>query len=126
MKCVVSGSFRKFYQGIIQVIEDFERCGIEVLSPKISEVMNPENEFVILKSDPTNDIETLERSHLEKIREADFLYIYNPGGYIGKSVAMELGWALALNKPVYALEEPDDTVLSKFVMVKSPQEICQR
>ncbi|CAM3202243.1 nucleotide pyrophosphohydrolase [Vibrio diazotrophicus] len=55
---------------------------------------------------------------LQRIREADITYILNFGGYVGKSVAMDIGYALGLGKPVYALEpiaDPDITHLLKRV-----------
>jgi nucleoside 2-deoxyribosyltransferase len=125
MKCVVSGSFRKFYDAIAGLVEDFEKCGIEVLSPSKSKIVKSQEEFVILESDKTDDIEILERNHLNAIKEADFLYIYNPEGYMGESTIMELGWALAMDKPVYSLEKSKDLALAKFIKVKSPADICK-
>ncbi|HAS6371128.1 TPA: nucleotide pyrophosphohydrolase [Vibrio vulnificus] len=61
---------------------------------------------------------------LQRIREADFIYILNFSGYVGKSVAMDIGYALGLGKPVYALEpisDPDITHLLK--RVAKPDEI---
>ncbi|NIY94640.1 nucleotide pyrophosphohydrolase [Vibrio diazotrophicus] len=61
---------------------------------------------------------------LQRIREADITYILNFGGYVGKSVAMDIGYALGLGKPVYALEpiaDPDITHLLKRVV--NPDEI---
>lgn len=56
---------------------------------------------------------------LQRIREADVTYILNFNGYLGKSVAMDIGYALGLGKPVYALEpisDPDIThLLDKIV-----------
>ncbi|CAH1546035.1 Nucleotide pyrophosphohydrolase [Vibrio rotiferianus] len=57
---------------------------------------------------------------LQRISEADITYILNFGGYVGKSVAMDIGYALGLGKPVYALEpieDPDIThLLTRVVM----------
>ncbi|PNH89091.1 nucleotide pyrophosphohydrolase [Vibrio diazotrophicus] len=56
---------------------------------------------------------------LQRIGEADITYILNFGGYVGKSVAIDIGYALGLGKPVYALEpisDPDITHLLKRVV----------
>jgi len=42
--------------------------------------------------------------HLEQIRKADIVFIFNKDGYMGNSSTIELGAAVALGKPVYALE----------------------
>ncbi len=124
MKCVVSGSFKKFYDGIIKTIEEFERCGAKVLSPKVSRIINAGEEFALLESDTTKNIKVLEKKHLDAIRESDFLYVYNPEGYIGTSATMEIGWALSLDKPVFSLQKPSDLVLAEFVKVKSPKDVA--
>ena len=61
---------------------------------------------------------------LQRIRGADITYILNFGGYVGKSVAMDIGYALGLGKPVYALEpivDPDITHL--LTCVATPDEV---
>ena len=122
MKAVVSGSFRKFYDGIAETVSIFEDSGIKVLSPKISQIKNPGEEFAILESDTTTDIKTLEQNHLDAISKADFLYVYDPQGVVGMSTMMEIGWALAIQKPIFALETPIDVVLAEFIQVQSVEE----
>lgn len=46
--------------------------------------------------------------HFQRIREADIVWVYNPGGYIGTSVTMEMAFACALAKPIYTLEKDTD------------------
>jgi nucleoside 2-deoxyribosyltransferase len=50
----------------------------------------------------------LTHDHFYKIRMADVVYIYNKDGYSGVSTTMELGYAVALGKPIYALSGKDD------------------
>ena len=102
MKCVISGSFRKHYDDIAKLAQTFGEQEIEVLSPKISRVINVAAGFAFLESDASDNPKTVERGHLDAIRRADFLYIYNPGGAIGPSVTLEVGYAIALNKPIFA------------------------
>lgn len=45
----------------------------------------------------------LVRAHLERIRQADIVFIFNPTGYVGVNTTLELGFANALNKPIYAM-----------------------
>ena len=123
MKCTISGSFRKFYTEIVKLIDEFSSLGVEILSPKKSKIINPREEFVVLESDSkTKDIKQLEESHLEAIKNSDFLYICNPKKYLGNSAIMEIGFAIANQKPIFSLEPTDDITLSQFLKTASPKE----
>jgi hypothetical protein len=45
---------------------------------------------------------------LKKIDDADMVYVVNPGGYVGKSVCVDIGYAYARNKPIYVMHCADD------------------
>lgn len=111
---VVSGSFRRYFDGISETVRTFESLGVNVLSPKASKVINPGEEFAVLETDDTNDPQALEQRHLDAITAADALYLYDPDGYIGDSSKMELGWAIALGKPVFCKEIVSDSTLKFF------------
>lgn len=111
---VISGSFHRHYDAIKVAIDAFEKLGIEVLSPKSSHVLDSNKDFVVLASDESADPETLERQHLAAIEKADALYLCNPGGYLGDSAKMELGWALALGKPIFRAAPLEDITLGLF------------
>ena len=115
LRVAISGSFRKHFEGIKSKIAEFESLGVEVLSPKSSAIVNPNEQFAILATDQTNDPKQLEENHLLAIKESDFLYVFNPDGYIGLSTAMEMGYAKALGKPIISKEEPQDVTLKCFV-----------
>jgi len=124
LNIVISGSFRRYFDGIGETVKAFEALGIEVLSPKASKVINPGEEFAVLETDDTSDPRTLEQRHLDAITAADALYLYNPDGYIGDSSKMELGWAIALGKPVFCKELVADSTLKFFCgTVATPEEV---
>jgi len=124
LSIVISGSFRKHYKDICVMIRNFENQGIEVLSPRHSTVINPGEDFVLLETDETTCPEKLEREHLNAICQASALYLYNPDGYVGLSSAMEVGWALALGKPIYVNEVCEDATLRYFASkTAKPEEI---
>jgi hypothetical protein len=56
----------------------------------------------------------------DRIDEADALYVVNPSGYVGKSVAADIGYALARNKRVFALEPIEDPPLGDLPVVIAP------
>lgn len=124
LSIVISGSFRRYFEGISETVRTFESLGIDVLSPKASKVVNPGEEFAVLETDDTSDPQTLEQRHLDAITAADALYLYDPDGYIGDSSKMELGWAAALGKPVFCKELVADSTLKFFCgSVATPEQV---
>ncbi len=121
---VISGSFRKHLPEIQEAIRQFRALGVTVLSPQLSPAVNPSDDFVVLETDDTDDPSVLEQRHLAAIKKADMLYICNPDGYIGLTVAMEIGFARAEGVHVVAYHAPEDVTLQHFVdnAVLSPEE----
>lgn len=59
---------------------------------------------------------------LERIRRSDIVYVLNYNGYVGKSVALDIGYALALEKQVYSLEPVVEPNVSHLIAgVVSPE-----
>jgi nucleoside 2-deoxyribosyltransferase len=59
---------------------------------------------------------------LKKIDDADVVYIVNPKGYIGKSVSIDIGYAYAKNKSIYAMHQVNDPPVMDLVnAVLSPK-----
>ncbi len=52
---------------------------------------------------------------LEKIDKANVVYIVNPGGYVGKSVSVDIGYAFAKGKEIYAMHHIDDPPIMNLV-----------
>jgi hypothetical protein len=52
---------------------------------------------------------------LEKIDQADVVYVVNPDGYVGKSVSIDIGYAYAKNKPIYVMHPIDDPPVMSLV-----------
>lgn len=127
MKIVISGSFSKHYSEIKKLIIEFEKEEVLVLSPKISKIVNPGEKFPILLSDTVQNPKEIEKQHLDAIYHSDALYICNPDGYVGSSSSMELGWALAFNKPIYSQVKINDFSLEMFVQgTGNPKDIKRK
>jgi len=63
---------------------------------------------------------------LEKIDHADVVYVVNPDGYIGSSVSVDIGYAYALSKPIYATHVIDDPpVMSLLAGVASYEKLIE-
>jgi len=71
----------------------------------------------------------LTHDHFYKIKMADVVYIYNKDGYIGVSTTLELGYAMALGKIIYALSEDKEegcrNVLFREI-IKTPNELANK
>jgi len=52
---------------------------------------------------------------LEKIDRADVVYVVNPGGYVGRSVCVDLGYAYAKGKPIYVMQPINDPPVMGFI-----------
>lgn len=62
--------------------------------------------------------------HLERMDRADLILVFNPDRHVGNSVAMEIGYAYASQKPVYALAPIADRFLMALVTdVVSPGDL---
>ena len=53
--------------------------------------------------------------HFYKIRMADVVYVFNKDGYSGVSTTLEIGYAAALDKPIYAYSEGDGEICRKII-----------
>jgi hypothetical protein len=115
----ISGSF-KFKPEIDEVHEEFRDYGVVVIAPDTGWLYLPKFRLAVpgdsdfsfrpLPSErQMGGAGEIERMFLRDIRTADFVYFYTPEGYAGNSVAFEFGFALALEKPLYALEPLADT-----------------
>jgi nucleoside 2-deoxyribosyltransferase len=91
----VCGSF-KFTDKIEQLEKLLEAEGIE---------------FVMSKSLDARGI----LGCLEKVDQADVVYVVNPDGYVGKSVSLDIGYAYARDKPIYVMYSVDDPPVMDLV-----------
>lgn len=67
--------------------------------------------------------------HYAAIDEADAVYFLAPGGYMGTSLKLELGYALAKGKPIYFSEPTGDVGLdcypAAFIGIESIEKIAR-
>lgn len=53
--------------------------------------------------------------HLENIRKSNAVYIFNKGSYLGPAVTVEIGFSLALHKPIFARSKVLDITVTNFI-----------
>lgn len=62
--------------------------------------------------------------HLSNIKKSDVTYIFNKGSYLGPAVTVEIGYSLALGKPIYAKAPIEDITVTNFITaVVSPENL---
>lgn len=110
-RCVLHGSFRKYFEEIKKIHRIFSENGIGVLAPAMSEIKAVEGGFAVLESDQEKDqrmIELLYLHNLKRLGENGFSYFVNPEGYIGKSTSYELGIAQVSNVKCFFSKKLND------------------
>ena len=115
MKSVVICGSRKFRQEILDFVAQLKALGVIVYAPHFE---SDHKDWDKLSKDYQHFIAMgLTYDHIQKIRMADVVFIYNKDGYSGVSVTLEIGCAVALNKPIYALA--DDPEVCRQVLFQS-------
>lgn len=109
MNITIIGSFRKYYKDICNVIDIFEENKINVLSPKKSYITDEKDGFVILDSDQKGLKPYIIQEHVfVNISNSNFIYVWNPNGYLGNSTCFEIGKIMEMKKPLFFKEIPKD------------------
>lgn len=123
---VLSGSYRKDFEGLRRTYEELRDIGCDVLSPSNVIAVSEKDGFVYMQGEETQRPENIENRHLDAIQRASFVWLHSPNGYIGPTAALEIGFANAAGVPVYAKEEPSDLILRSFVrLVGSPAAVVK-
>lgn len=112
-RVVICGSFHRDPSGLKRLFRELEATGCRVLSP-ISLDFDRSN-FARTISESELSAQEIERFHLRTLRDADFVMLHAPNGYVGTSAAYELGYASALAKPIFAFQTPTDEMLATRV-----------
>ncbi len=121
----ICGSF-KFYKEMEKAATYLRKQGFTVVVPQPSHIRHghkPEE----LKS--KYDKATLTKwegegayQHLSNIRKSDAVYIFNKGSYVGPAVTVEIGYSLALGKPIFSKAPVKDITVTNFIKaVVSPK-----
>ncbi len=67
--------------------------------------------------------------HFRKIALADVVFVFNKEGYSGPSTTLEIGYATALDKPIYALTDTDPEVCRSILfngITKTPEDLIKK
>jgi nucleoside 2-deoxyribosyltransferase len=115
-RATVSGSFHLAMPAIMEAVHDLIDAGAQVLSPADPRVVDQFGDFLFVASDRVRAIKLVQSRHLAAIEASDFVWLVAPGGYVGQSAAMEIGYAVAKGIPVFASEVPTDLTLRQYAI----------
>lgn len=126
----ICGSF-KFYDEMEKAASILRKAGFAVIVPQPSHIRHGHKPDELKTG--KYDKKTLTKwegegafEHLKNIRKSDAVYIYNSGSYLGPAVTVEIGYALALGKPIYAHTEVKDITVTNFIKaVVSPLKLLK-
>jgi hypothetical protein len=104
-------------EAISAAVEELAEHSVRVLSPSDPRVVAQHGEFLFVASDVVRSVRLVQDRHLESIRAADFLWLVCPDGYVGQSASMEVGFAAAVNVPIFSTHAPTDLTLRQYVKV---------
>ena len=114
MRSVCICGSKRFKDEMQAFAVELEKAGVIVFQPSLDEPLF-EDKKVGSEYFTSKVFKGLTLEHFDWVRKADVCFIFNKHSYIGNSVTLELGYAVAAGKPVFALEpqtgEPCSDVL---------------
>lgn len=102
MKSVVICGSKRYADEIAAFCKVLEGYGVLVFEPSFGEKM-PEDMFIHSDYVTSKVFKGLTLEHFDWIRKSEVCFVFNKGDYVGASVTMEMAYAAALGKPIFAL-----------------------
>lgn len=126
MKSIVLCGSRRFKPEIREFGERLKELGVVVFEPYLH---SGQDEWQKLSDDYKKFVALgLTHDHFYKIKMADVVFIYNKDGYCGNSTTLEIGYAVGVSKPLYALSKDEE--LCRHVLfreiIKTPEDLVKR
>jgi len=126
MKSVVICGSRRFKPEMREFGKRLNELGAVVFEPYLH---SGQDEWQKLTDDYKKFVALgLTHDHFYKIRTADVVFVYNKDGYSGNSTTLEIGYAVAVNKPLYALSADEE--LCRHVLfreiIQTPEELVKK
>ncbi|MFH1694712.1 MAG: nucleoside 2-deoxyribosyltransferase [Patescibacteria group bacterium] len=126
MKSVVICGSGRFKPEIREFCKKLRALGVVVYEPYLH---SQQKEWEGLSDDYKNFIALgLTHDHFYKIDIADVVFVYNKDGYAGNSTTLEIGYAVAKDKPIYALSDKDEELCRDVLFrdyMSSPEELVK-
>ncbi len=126
MKSVVICGSRRFKSEVKKFSAELVKLGAVVYAPYHH---SGQEDWSSFSSDYKKFIQLgLTHDHFYKIRMADVVFVYNKGGYSGPSTTLEIGFAVALGKPIYALAGDEELCRHTLFreIIATPKDLAKR
>jgi len=126
MKTVVLCGSRRFKSEMREFGKKLKELGVVVFEPYLH---SGQDEWAKLSDDYKKFVALgLTHDHFYKIQMADVVFVFNKDGYAGNSTTLEIGYAVATGKPIYALTSDEE--LCRHVLFREiislPEELVKR
>ena len=98
MRIVIGGSYHKFLNDINQLHDKLEKSRHTVLAPlkdAAKSKVDSKYNYVLFQGEEEENPFDVQQRFMDKIHSADAFVVCNKNGYMGDTVALELGWAFA-------------------------------
>ena len=118
---IVIGCSMKYRNLVREIMRNFESTDIIPLFPNIDYSKDNKYESFTIEAKKRLALE-----HYRAIDEADKVYFIAPEGYMGTSCKLELGYAIAKNKPIYFSEPTNDISLDCYALEFVPMDNLKR
>jgi len=126
MKSVVICGSSRYAKEMREFAKNLIDLGVLVYEPHLYSSHPEANWKAINEFDKKFMALGLTHDHFYKMRKADVIYVYNKDSYAGVSTTMEIGYAVALDKPIYVFEEKDTETCREVLFskaIKTPEEL---
>jgi hypothetical protein len=125
----VCGTFNLGLPAVTEAVESFQDAGLKVLSPADPTPVEIVDGFLYVASDRHRDPALVEAGHLRSIAQSRFVWLVAPDGYVGVMAALEIGFALACEVPVFTLDRVVDadirTLVQRVPSVRAAVDRCR-
>jgi hypothetical protein len=127
MKSVVMCGSRRFKPEMREFAEKLRKLGVIVYEPYLH---SGQDEWARLSDDYKKFVILgLTHDHFYKIKMADVVFLFNKDGYSGNSTTLEIGYAVAEDKPIYALSGDDEEICRQVLIrevINTPEDLVKR
>jgi nucleoside 2-deoxyribosyltransferase len=126
MKSVVICGSRRFKPEMREFARKLKDSGVVVYEPYLH---SGQEEWADLSDDYKRFVALgLTHDHFYKIQMADVVFLFNKGGYSGNSTTLEIGYATAKGKPIYALSKDEELCRHVLIreIIETPEELIKK